>query len=137
MSKANGQIGGDHYKDHGGEEHWDFAWKHRYNQFEYCASKYVERYKEKNGLQDLEKALHHLVKWKSLVPSAALKNERSVSGIMMYIHSRKMNLLQADIFGSIHMGDIRNATLGVELLIEQEYGGGPGRTYVDPDLDQK
>lgn len=63
MSKANEiQIGGDHYKK-GGEEHWDRVWRlYGRGYFVGCITKYVERYHEKNGIQDLEKASHFIQK---------------------------------------------------------------------------
>lgn len=61
--KANErQIGGDHYKK-GGEEHWDRQWRlYGLGYFVGCITKYVERYHDKNGIQDLEKAKHFLDK---------------------------------------------------------------------------
>lgn len=63
MSEANKtQVGGSHYKL-GGEEHWDRVWRmsgHGY--FVGCITKYVERYRSKNGLEDLYKARHFLDK---------------------------------------------------------------------------
>ena len=56
------QIGGDHYKV-GGEEHWDRAWRLDFDCFQYIITKWVERHKEKGGLQDLEKARHALDKY--------------------------------------------------------------------------
>jgi hypothetical protein len=62
MSANDRQIGGDHYKK-GGEEHWDRQWRlYGRGYFVGCITKYVERYHEKNGLQDLEKAKHFLDK---------------------------------------------------------------------------
>ena len=65
MSDANnGQIGGDHYQTGEGKmQHWDWCWQQKYDQFQYCISKYVDRHKRKNGLQDLYKARHHLDKY--------------------------------------------------------------------------
>lgn len=62
-SKANDrQVGGSHYK-RGGEEHWDRVWRlWGPGYFIGCITKYVERYREKNGIQDLEKAAHFLEK---------------------------------------------------------------------------
>lgn len=61
MIKANDrQIGGDHYKVK--YEHWDFAIGTNTPYILACVSKYVSRYPEKNGLQDLEKAMHYLDK---------------------------------------------------------------------------
>ena len=63
MSNANKtQIGGDHYKK-GGEEHWDRQWRlFGRGYFVGCITKYVERYTEKNGVEDLKKARHFLDK---------------------------------------------------------------------------
>lgn len=64
MSNANDkQIGGDHYKHPNGEEHWDRQWRlFGPGYFVGCITKYVERYRFKNGIQDLEKAAHFLQK---------------------------------------------------------------------------
>ena len=62
MSANDRQIGGSHYKK-GGEEHWDRQWRlYGRGYFVGCITKYVERYHEKNGIQDLEKAKHFLDK---------------------------------------------------------------------------
>lgn len=62
MGANERQIGGSHYKT-GGEEHWDRQWRlHGRGYFIGCITKYVERYPEKNGVQDLEKALHFIEK---------------------------------------------------------------------------
>lgn len=62
MSANERQIGGNHYKK-GGEEHWDRQWRlYGRGYFVGCITKYVERYHEKNGIQDLEKAKHFLDK---------------------------------------------------------------------------
>lgn len=55
------QIGGSHYK--AGFQHWDYV---HWTQLPYLpaqASKYLTRWKKKNGLQDLEKALHFMDKF--------------------------------------------------------------------------
>lgn len=70
MASANErQIGGEHYKKHGasGEQHWDRVWRiygkeKAYVYFVAAITKYVERYRDKNGIQDLEKARHYLDK---------------------------------------------------------------------------
>ena len=62
MSANERQVGGKHYKK-GGEEHWDRQWRlYGRGYFVGCITKYVERYHEKNGLQDLQKAQHFLEK---------------------------------------------------------------------------
>lgn len=66
MTSANDrQVDGDHYKKHGktGEQHWDRQYRiFGPGYFIGCATKYVERYRDKNGLRDLEKAKHFIEK---------------------------------------------------------------------------
>lgn len=55
------QIGGDHYKSQGIQP-WDFIVANNMGFLDGNVVKYVARYKQKNGLQDLEKARHYLDK---------------------------------------------------------------------------
>lgn len=67
MSEANKiQIGGSHYKK-GGEEHWDRAFRLNYDCFQYIITKWIERWREKGGLQDLYKARHAIDKYIEVV----------------------------------------------------------------------
>jgi hypothetical protein len=62
-SKANDvQHGGNHYKQFKGFEPWDVitAWDLGY--LEGTALKYIARWKHKNGVEDLKKAVHFLQK---------------------------------------------------------------------------
>lgn len=62
MSDANSrQVGGNHYKT-GAEEHWDLVARYGVGYLEGCATKYVSRWRKKNGVQDLEKAIHYVDK---------------------------------------------------------------------------
>lgn len=64
MAGANSrQVGGSHYKAPGKVEHWDFVHQHNLDYFQGQITKYVMRWKEKNGVQDLEKAQHFLEKY--------------------------------------------------------------------------
>lgn len=64
MSANEKQIGGDHYKEAGrtGEEHWDRVWRLKLNYWQAAATKYIERYRYKNGKEDLLKAIHYIEK---------------------------------------------------------------------------
>lgn len=55
------QVGGSHYGG-GAIQHWDLAVMFKWNWAQYQITKYVMRYLDKNGLQDLEKAQHFLEK---------------------------------------------------------------------------
>ncbi len=61
MNPNEKQVAGSHYA--GAYQHWDFvrlALQGRY--LEGCATKYISRWRKKNGLQDLEKACHYVEK---------------------------------------------------------------------------
>lgn len=60
------QIGGKHYKTK--FQHWDFNRKVQGGRYlEGCATKYVSRWRKKNGLQDLQKSAHYLEKMISVI----------------------------------------------------------------------
>jgi len=58
------QIGGSHYRLHNDrQQHWDYAWSRKFDFFQYQITKYVERWRDKGGLDDLRKARHFLDKY--------------------------------------------------------------------------
>ena len=60
-SKANElQIGGSHYRS--GFQHWDLVLQLKVGYIEGCITKYLVRWRSKNGLEDLKKANHYLTK---------------------------------------------------------------------------
>lgn len=56
------QVSGDHYKQFKGYEPWDVitAWNLGY--LDGTALKYIARWRDKNGIEDLKKAIHFLEK---------------------------------------------------------------------------
>ena len=62
MSANQRQVGGEHYKT-GGREHWDIVVEHDLDYFQGQITKYVMRWKKKNGVEDLRKAQHFLEKY--------------------------------------------------------------------------
>jgi hypothetical protein len=64
MTYANTrQVGGTHYQQHGAIQHWDFAGHFNMDYFQGQITKYVMRWRDKGGIQDLEKARHFLDKY--------------------------------------------------------------------------
>ena len=62
MSTANEiQIGGDHYKEKTIQP-WDFIAANELGYFEGNIVKYVSRWRDKGGINDLKKARHYLDK---------------------------------------------------------------------------
>lgn len=60
MNPNDTQVGGDHYQKE--YQHWDWVDDLGLHYYLGCATKYVSRWREKNGIQDLEKAIHYLEK---------------------------------------------------------------------------
>jgi hypothetical protein len=67
MDPNERQVGGNHYQKVGGEQHWDRAWRLKYDCFQYIITKWVERWRDKGGVEDLRKAHHALEKYISMV----------------------------------------------------------------------
>lgn len=68
MTTANEiQHGGLHYKKSATLQHWDIVEKYGIGYCEGCSTKYVSRWREKNGLEDLQKAEHYVIKLLELV----------------------------------------------------------------------
>jgi hypothetical protein len=55
------QVGGEHYRRQK-IQHWDFVVANGLGYLEGCATKYICRHREKNGKQDLLKAIHYIQK---------------------------------------------------------------------------
>jgi hypothetical protein len=64
------QVGGDHYKT-GGIELWDLFGP---ESIIFYASRYLQRWRKKNGVVDLEKALHCVQKLREIAPHHATRN---------------------------------------------------------------
>lgn len=75
MANANDrQVGGGHYM--GSIQHWDLAAQRNYDYFQGQITKYVDRWKTKNGLQDLLKAQHFLEKYIELVQAGVITSPK-------------------------------------------------------------
>ena len=59
MKASEKQIGGSHYKADG-IQHWDYCIETNVPNLEYAATKYIARWRKKNGLVDLQKAQHYI-----------------------------------------------------------------------------
>ena len=61
--KANDkQYGGSHYKKYGNLQPWDVITEWNLGYLDGTALKYIARWKDKNGIEDLRKAIHFLEK---------------------------------------------------------------------------
>jgi Protein of unknwon function (DUF3310) len=75
MSQQNAttrQVGGQHYSAE--FQHWDLVWRLKLGYFPGQITKYVSRWRKKNGAQDLEKARHFTEKYQQLLQDAIVSN---------------------------------------------------------------
>ena len=68
MAANDTQVGGAHYKTE--VEHWDWVASSNLDYFQGQITKYVSRWRNKNGLEDLYKARHFLDKYIELQEKA-------------------------------------------------------------------
>jgi len=64
MAANDKQIAGNHYKSK--IQHWDYVVANDLDYFQAQITKYVTRWKKKNGIDDLRKAAHFLEKYMEL-----------------------------------------------------------------------
>lgn len=117
MKKADEtQVGGAHYKAME-YEHWNFVVHAELDYFCGQITKYVSRYRRKNGLQDLQKARHFLVKLTELVVEG-YEPRRRRSWL-----SRLFEKLRPDEFIATHSETRRIVTRYIEANGIQGYAG--------------
>lgn len=150
MNANTMQVGGTHYV--GKYQHWDFAADLRLGYFEGQITKYVSRWRKKNGVQDVEKAMHFLTKLIELVEAgwsctsgAVGWRDKDYSGrsaadvVMLYCVSNEIHPLEQDVITSVslwmtvnHLYRARDE-LGDLLRIAPAILGDAGPGYVNQD----
>lgn len=87
MSSANErQEGGNHYRSE--IQHWDYVWKNDLGYFEGQITKYVTRWRKKNGLEDLLKAKHFLDKLIEIATEEGVKHNKARADAEAWIAER-------------------------------------------------
>lgn len=107
------QHGGDHYR-HREYQHWDFVCDTGLHYLLGCATKYVSRWRKKNGREDLEKALHYVEK-------AAERGVFPPVGATMQVERFVMQLDNSDanVIRRMMEGNYEGATLGIRWLLHE------------------
>jgi len=70
MAANERQVAGDHYRS--GLQHWDLVAHNKMGYFEAQITKYITRWKKKNGVQDVEKSIHYHEKLTELLENKVL-----------------------------------------------------------------
>jgi len=135
MSNPNEyQVGGKHYQTQ--YQHWDFVHdclEGRY--LEGCITKYISRWRKKNGLQDLLKSKHYAEKllsriqvkdWNYVVPLCIMHTKSFPANLIRFCTDNGLTALEVEIMGLISnwrgAGDVEHAIFLLNQLIlpEQE-----------------
>lgn len=145
MTSANTrQVGGEHYK--GAYQHWDWAIDIKLGPLEYALTKYVARWRKKNGMQDLQKSLHYAEKLIEVVKAGRWRRE------VMYVPMERLQLTnkfaeenelglweqQVMLWAAqwVTVGDLDFLLRAIKSCIaeaEDEAAAQPGPGYVDQD----
>lgn len=146
MSANDIQVAGTHYRTE--FQHWDLVVSAKMGYFEGQISKYVTRHRKKNGLQDVEKALHFARKAFELAFHGKLapRMEPIEAAIVLfddYAHANDLNVIESTIVRRVAQWygpkDLRDVINMIERLITQHYepvddtGEHAGPGYVDQD----
>ena len=131
MNKANNiQWGGVHYKHGEGIEVWDFAYAYRYNNFESSILRYIVRYKKKNGLEDIRKAIHYLQKYIEVTAAIAPRYsyvgissggelQRHESDCVQFCRDYKLGPNQTRAVKLLHIGDLDTLATALTVIARQ------------------
>lgn len=129
MDVNNYQVGGNHYiSDY---QHWDFVIDTNLHYLLACATKYIARWRKKNGIEDLKKPLHYLAK----AEDAGIKSP-SISDTCFYLDKfiRGLCSEDAEIIVLIMTNEFNNARIAIEaLILKHEDEGAPTSSYTNQD----
>ena len=144
MEPNNMQIGGTHYRIK--YQHWDYVCDVKMPYLLACATKYVSRWRDKNGVEDLRKSIHYLAKaeergvympvnkWHEFLTFST--TETRIDSYTLFF-SGQLPLEERRIINRIVEGRYDSAIILIDELIseeeEEDFGPGPGYTNQDPD----
>jgi hypothetical protein len=126
MEPNDYQVGGNHYDS--SYMHWDFVCDTGLHYLLGCATKYIERWRKKDGIKDLKKAAHYIAKFES----------REVHISTNYEHwdlfLKPMPPEEQKIMSCIYNGKFQEAQDVIAILIMQtEEDEDLPANYIDPD----
>lgn len=128
------QVGGAHYAAK--YQHWDLVWEAGMSYFSGQITKYVYRARSKNGLQDLEKALHFVRKYTELMGQDRTSVPTQWVDALVKFLAANPNLTPSEVKVLMLMvaphgpKDLVACASVIEGMIE-EYASQPGAGYVN------
>ena len=124
------QIGGKHYKRE--YQHWDLVCDLNLHYLLGCSTKYVSRWQEKNGLEDLRKSLHYIAKFEDraiLDRSLCFEEYTPEQVSLLGVFCNQLNEVDGIIIKLICSGNFDEAVKLINELIK-EVENGPTSNYV-------
>ena len=124
MTANSKQIDGSHYNRGERKQHWDIIEEQGIGYIEGVGSKYIDRWRKKNGVVDLQKTIHYIEKLIELA-STIVRKPRSVpdkSVILKWCEEGGMNIVEASAFINFtcwsSIQDLYTARSKIQYLIE-------------------
>lgn len=115
MSEANKtQVAGTHYRSD--YQHWDFVCDTKMHYLLGCASKYLTRWREKNGVEDLKKSRHYYQKAKEM-NIKSWQNDTVAAMYNRFIMSNSMGQSEASVMKFAAAGLYDDAIESLSALI--------------------
>lgn len=97
------QVGGSHYVS--SYQHWDWVVDHDIPYLLGCATKYLIRWKKKNGIEDLEKSYHYVEKYIQGKPhnnfNRSLFSERANRSTERFLSTNDVDTMEIEIIWQI------------------------------------
>ena len=125
MNPNDIQVGGEHYRS--GYQPWDFTMDIFGNDFFLgSVNKYVVRWRRKNGVEDLKKALHYLQKFieevrtNRIEPPLLYTKETATALLRHYALANQIGLAETDILSAMVLGRWDHAMEYLEQLIREQ-----------------
>lgn len=112
------QVGGNHYKDLQMQP-IVLITKANCDFIQGCIIKYISRYKNKNGKQDIEKCIHYAQLAIELLPDE--KNYLNIGLGYSYIKANSLNHYQSEIIIATLQRDFLSVIRSCKALIKSEY----------------
>lgn len=147
MEANDYQVGGEHYKSE--YQHWDFVCDTDLHYILGCATKYIARWRKKNGIQDLHKASHYISKaeeeeiyvmereenlfLKMLKRLFSVECKFTPTYVLWERFCEPMELADRAIMDCVINKDYKLAQSLISDLIEREETSEADQNYVDPD----
>jgi len=131
------QIGGNHYA--GDYQHWDWVVDNEMNYLLGCATKYIIRWRKKNGLEDLRKAIHYITKaeenncffWNLNIHRKLMFSKKKYADFYKNINFTEKNVIDAILENNLPRANM----LISRMILDEETE--PTLNYTNQDGDEK